>query len=613
MCGISGGVGKSAPTKPELLEILERIKHRGPDSSGVYSNSHVTLGNCRLEIVEIKDGAQPFTSIDNNVTVVFNGEIYNYNILRQQLSNYGFKFTGNSEAEVITSAYLHYGLDFIKKLSGMFAIAVYDHRSNSLILARDRLGEKPLWYYQKDDGTLIFGSEIKSFLPLVTDKSINEGSIYELMKYGYINPPNSIYSKIYALTPASILVYKENNISISKYWEINFQEKLKISYPEALQQTYNLIDKTVNSMLTSERPTGIFLSGGYDSTLVAGFLTKNSETKIDSFSIGFENRSYDESDSARQVAKYLGTNHHERILKPDPKVFFTEIITKLDQPFADSSYIPTYELARFASSSVVVAFGGDGGDEICAGYDRYLAATRFHRINSILPILKLPISMLSKFTKLSKQKQFKLENQLRSFPDMTSRYDSLVSLNLEKDLSSIFSSDSFINNYKIAHLTGNSLTSKADKLSKLLEIDFDNYLPGDLLVKADLATMSHGLELRSPLLNYELVEWMAKLPSDYKIHGFTTKRLLKDITHKFVPKNIMNRPKMGFAIPRADWLRNELRDLSHDLLTDKSAKSRQFFDAKEINKVLSDHKNGIDRDQIIWPALCLEVWARNWL
>jgi asparagine synthase (glutamine-hydrolysing) len=433
------------------------------------------------------------------------------------------------------------------------------------------------------------------------------------MKYGYINSPNSIYSKIYALAPASILVYKENKISISKYWEINFQEKLKISYPEALEQTYNLIDKTVNSMLTSERPTGIFLSGGYDSTLVAGFLTKNSATKINSFSIGFESSSYDESDSARQVAKYLGTNHHERLLKPDPNVFFSEIIAKLDQPFADSSYIPTYELARFASSSVVVAFGGDGGDEICAGYDRYLAATRFQGINSILPILKLPIRMLSKFTKLSKQKQFKLQNQLRRFPDIATRYESLVSLNLEKDLSSFFSSNTFINDYKIAHSIVNPLTSKADGLSKLLEIDFNNYLPGDLLVKADLATMSHGLELRSPLLNYELVEWMAKLPSDYKIHGFTTKRLLKDITHKFVPKNIMNRPKMGFAIPRADWLRNELRDFSYDLLTDQSARSRQWFNAKEINKVLNDHRNGIDRDQIIWPALCLEVWARNWL
>jgi asparagine synthase (glutamine-hydrolysing) len=221
--------------------------------------------------------------------------------------------------------------------------------------------------------------------------------------------------------------------------------------------------------------------------------------------------------------------------------------------------------------------------------------------------------VLSKFKKLSKQKQFKLQNQLRRFPDIATRYDSLVSLNLETDLSELFNSDMFINDYRIAHSIVNPLTSKADRLSKLLEIDFNNYLPGDLLVKADLATMSHGLELRSPLLSYELVEWMAKLPSDYKIHGFTTKRLLKDITHKFVPKNIMNRPKMGFAIPRADWLRNELRDFSYDLLTDQSARSRQWFDAKEINKVLNDHKNGIDRDQIIWPALCLEVWARNWL
>ena len=613
MCGISGGMGASAPTKPQLLDQLEKIKHRGPDSSGTYNNGDVSLGSCRLEVVEVTDGVQPFTTSDKKITVVFNGEIYNYKSLREQLSAYGLKFLGSSEAEVIAMSYLHFGLDFVNHLSGMFAIALFDNRDNKLVLARDRVGEKPLWYHKKQDGTLIFASEIKSLLPFLTDKSLRKAAIYEVMKYGYINSPNSAYSEIFTLPPARLLVFKDNKLSISKYWNIDFHDTLKISYKDAVDQTYDKIDRSVQSMLASERSTGLFLSGGYDSTLVAGFIVKNSPNQINTFSIGFENKNYSESHHARKIAEYLGTNHHEKILKPNPEIFLTEILAKLDQPFADSSYISTFELAKFANESVVVAFGGDGGDEICAGYDRYLAAVNFQRINYVSPLLKLPISAYAKYANFTEQKRLKLQSQFKRYKSIETLYDALVSLNLDIDLKKMLKKD-FIGDNSGRFVDSPFVYSRDDDyLSKLLEIDFDNYLPGDLLVKADLASMSHGLELRSPLLRYELVEWMAKLPSSYKSQGFTTKRLLKDITHKFVPKEIMKRTKMGFAIPRAEWLRNELKDLSHDLLTDSSAKSTEWFDQVAINQILLDHQKGSDRDQLIWPALCLEIWARNWL
>ena len=613
MCGISGGIGISAPSKPQLLNQLDEIKHRGPDSVGTFTDGYVSMGSCRLAVVEISDGVQPFTTSDKKVTVIFNGEIYNYKNLRNQLKSLGLDFIGASEIEVIAACYKYFGINFANHLSGMFAIALFDHVEKQLILIRDRVGEKPLWYHQKVDGTLIFSSEIKALLPIIEDKSLRESAVYEVMKYGYVNSPYSVYSKVSSLPPASILTFKNKKITISKYWSIDFQNKHEISYQDAIDQTYDLIDKSVQSMLSAERQTGVFLSGGYDSTLVTGFMVKNSTSKINTFSIGFENSDFNELSHARKVANYLGTNHHEQILKPDPESFLLEILAKLDQPFADSSYLPTFELAKFASKSVVVAFGGDGGDEICAGYDRYLAATRLHRLNSIAPIFNYPLMKYAKFVKFSSQKQLKLASQFIKYKDIASRYNSLVALNSDDDLEKLIKTEYMHKESNSRYKASFMVNSTNDLLSQLLENDFNNYLPGDLLVKSDLATMSHGLELRSPLLGYELVEWMSKIPSDFKLKGLTKKRLLKDITHKFVPKETMNRQKMGFAIPRADWLRNELRDLSFDLLTDKKAKSRSWFNPSQMRIILNEHQKGNDRDQLIWPALCLEIWARNWL
>jgi len=613
MCGIVGSIGQQAPNNDLLNHQLNTLGHRGPDGRGIYIDENIALASCRLAIMAIADGSQPVFNEDKSIVLVFNGEIYNFRQIREELVNLGVNFNGNSEAEVLLNAYKKFGVSFIEKVSGMFAIAIYDKSKEELILIRDRFGEKPLWYYQHPQGSLSFASEVKALFPIVDRKELRIDAISEIMQFGFINSPNSAYQNILQVPPASYLVYKDKSIKIEKYWTLEQSRKIKISYQDAKNETIKLLNKSVIQMLNSERPSGLFLSGGYDSSLIGALMVQNSNTKVNSYSIGFTESKYDESSYAKKIATYLNTEHHESILKPDPNKFFTEILPKIDQPFADSSYLPTYELAEFASKEVVVALGGDGGDEVFGGYQRYLVASRLQKLNSLIPLLGPFIKMAGLSKDINNSKRDKLKRQLVRYPNLAERYMSLVSLTSQEDTESVISSDfqsSFATNkFVLDFLRLPSL----DSISSVIRSDMDNYLPADLLVKTDIATMSHSLELRSPLLNHELVEFVASLPSDYLVSGLTTKRILKDITHSYIPKVLLDRPKMGFAIPRADWLRNELKELSFDLLTDSTAKSRGWFNSTRINEILIEHQNGTDKDNIIWPALCLEIWARNWL
>jgi asparagine synthase (glutamine-hydrolysing) len=613
MCGIVGSIGQQAPNSDLLNHQLNTLGHRGPDGRGIYIDENIALASCRLAIMAIADGSQPVFNEDKSIVLVFNGEIYNFRQIREELVNLGVNFNGNSEAEVLLNAYKKFGVSFIEKVSGMFAIAIYDKSKEELILIRDRFGEKPLWYYQHRQGSLSFASEVKALLPIVDRKELRIDAISEIMQFGFINSPNSAYQNILQVPPASYLVYKDKSIKIEKYWTLEQARKIKISYQDAKNETIKLLNKSVIQMLNSERPSGLFLSGGYDSSLIGALMVQNSNTKVNSYSIGFTESKYDESSYAKKIATYLNTEHHESILKPNPKKFFTEILPKIDQPFADSSYLPTYELAEFASKEVVVALGGDGGDEVFGGYQRYLVASRLQKLNSLIPLLGPFIKMAGLSKDINNSKRDKLKRQLVRYPNLAERYMSLVSLTSQEDTESVISSD-FQSSFATNKFVSDFLRLPSlDSISSVIRSDMDNYLPADLLVKTDIATMSHSLELRSPLLNHELVEFIASLPSDYLVSGLTTKRILKDITHSYIPKALLDRPKMGFAIPRADWLRNELKELSFDLLTDSTAKSRGWFNSKRINEILIEHQNGTDKDNIIWPALCLEIWARNWL
>ena len=612
MCGITGGIGPSAPQQLLIDAQLKSIEHRGPDDSGTYLNIGVGLGMCRLAIVEIAAGKQPATDSEELIHIVWNGEIYNYRELRVELEGRGVHCRDSSESEVVINLYLEFGLDFINKLNGMFAIAIHDTRDNSLHLIRDRMGKKPLWISQLSDGTLFFASEVRALMLARPDRTLRTEMIAEVMQYGYINSPNSAFNEIHQVPPASVASWRDGKTTTAIYWTPDFDNKVDISYEDALEVTKELIEAAVSRRLISERPLGSFLSGGYDSTVVTAFMAKLMKEKVQTYSIGFHSEAFNESHHARKVANFLRTNHHEEILSPDPALVTEKISQVLDQPFADSSIVPTYLLAKFARENLIVALGGDGGDEVFGGYDRYLATPVMQRLNPFLGVARAGLNLAGKNSFGSSRKINRVGSQLSSKASLAARYSSILSLTQPQELIALLNYDiysdkevtTFIHQFESDNLTS---------FDRMIRSDFSAYLPGDLLVKVDMATMANSLELRSPLLDVNVVEWGVSLPRKYKIKGFETKHILKDVARSLVPAELIDRPKMGFGIPRAEWLRTEMKEMVVDTLTDTTADQRGWFIPKEVKRVIDLHMGGQDKDAILWPMLMLELWARTWL
>ncbi len=612
MCGISGGIGASAPSKQLLDAQLKSIEHRGPDDSGTYLNQEISMGMCRLAIVEIAAGKQPASDTSEKIHIVWNGEIYNYRELRAELEQRGIHFRDSSESEVVVNLYLEFGLDFINKLNGMFAIAIHDSRDKSLHLIRDRMGKKPLWISQLNDGTLFFASEVRALMLARPDRTLRTDMVAEVMQYGYINAPDSAFNEIAQVPPASVLTWHNGNTSTKKYWEPDFDTKVQISYEEALEVTKKLIEDAVSRRLISERPLGSFLSGGYDSTVVTAYMAKLMSEKVQTYSIGFHSPQFNEAHHAKQVANYLGTNHHEEILSPDPALVVEKISHVLDQPFADSSIVPTYLLAKFARENLIVALGGDGGDEVFGGYDRYLAAPVMQKLNPLLGIARSGLKIAGQQSFGNTRKIIRLGSQLSPKASLAARYSSILSLAQPADLSTLLNPSFQTNAAEVSKLNQFE-DGKLSSFDRMIRSDLYSYLPGDLLVKVDIATMANSLELRSPLLDVNVIEWGVSLPRKYKIKGFETKHILKDVARSLVPANLIDRPKMGFGIPRAEWLRTEMKELVIDTLTDTTASQRGWLDPAQVKKVLDIHMSGQDKDNLIWPMLMLELWARTWL
>lgn len=612
MCGISGGIGGSAPSKQLLDAQLKSIEHRGPDDSGTYLNQEISLGMCRLAIVEIAAGKQPASDASEKIHVVWNGEIYNYRELRSELEQRGIHFRDSSESEVVINLYLEFGLDFINKLNGMFAIAIHDSRDKSLHLIRDRMGKKPLWISQLNDGTLFFASEVRALMLARPDRTLRTDMVAEVMQYGYINAPYSAFNEITQVPPASVLTWHDGKTSTKKYWVPDFHTKVQISYEEALEITKKLIEEAVSRRLISERPLGSFLSGGYDSTVVTAYMAKLMSEKVQTYSIGFHSPQFNEAHHAKQVANYLGTNHHEEILSPDPALVVEKISHILDQPFADSSIVPTYLLAKFARENLIVALGGDGGDEIFGGYDRYLAAPVMQKLNPLLGIARSGLKIAGQQSFGNARKINRVGSQLSPKASLAARYSSILSLAQPADLFTLLNPSFQTNAAEIAKLNQFE-DGNLSSFDRMIRSDLYSYLPGDLLVKVDIATMANSLELRSPLLDVTVIEWGVSLPRKYKIKGFETKHILKDVARSLIPANLIDRPKMGFGIPRAEWLRTEMKELVIDTLTDTTASQRGWLDPVQVKKVLDFHMSGQDKDNLIWPMLMLELWARTWL
>jgi asparagine synthase (glutamine-hydrolysing) len=612
MCGITGGIGPSAPSKQLLDAQLIALQHRGPDDSGTYVNNGVGLGMGRLAIVEIAAGKQPASDATEQINMVFNGEIYNYRELRHELEQSGNHCRTSSESEVIINLYLKFGLNFIGKLNGMFAIAIHDARDNSLHLIRDRMGKKPLWISQLNDGTLFFASEVRAMMLARPDRTLRTDMVAEVMQYGYINAPHSAFNEITQLPPASLLTWRNGKTTTSKYWEPDFDTKINISYEEALETTKKLIEESVSRRLISERPLGSFLSGGYDSTIVTAYMAKLMSEKVQTYSIGFHSAQFNEAHHAKQVANYLGTNHHEEILSPDPALVVEKISHVLDQPFADSSVVPTYLLAKFARENLIVALGGDGGDEVFGGYDRYLATPVMQKLNPFLGLARSGLNFAGKQSFGNTRKINRVGSQLSSKPSLAARYSSILSLTQPHELLTLLTPAFQTRSAETAYLN-QFMAGNISSFDRMIRSDFDAYLPGDLLVKVDIATMANSLELRSPMLDVNVVEWGVSLPRKYKIKGLETKHILKDVARSLVPANLIDRPKMGFGIPRAEWLRTGMKEMVIETLTDTTATQRGWLNPIEVKKTIDTHMNGEDKDNLIWPMLMLELWARTWL
>jgi len=612
MCGITGGIGLRAPDHSLLSAQLDSIEHRGPDDRGTFIDRGVGIGMCRLAIVEIAVGVQPASDFSRKIQIVWNGEIYNYRELRTELANHGVVCRDSSESEVIINLYLEFGLDFINKLNGMFAIAIYDSRDNSLHLIRDRMGKKPLWVSQLSNGTLFFASEVRALMLARPDRTLRTEMISEVMQYGFINSPNSAFNEIEQVPPASVLSWKDGNVTTKTYWTMDFNRKIDLTYTEALERTKELIKAAVARRLISERPLGSFLSGGYDSTVVTAYMSELMNEKVQTFSIGFESQKYNEANYARRVAGYLKTDHHEEILKPDPSLILEKISHVLDQPFADSSVVPTYLLANFARKNLIVALGGDGGDEVFGGYDRYLATPVLQRLNPVLGLARVGLNLIEKQPFGNSRKIRRLNSQLSPKSSLAHRYSSIQSLAQPTDLVSLINPNLQSNQIHLSYLRDFN-SGDLSPLDRMTRADMRGYLPGDLLVKVDIATMANSLEMRSPLLDVNVVEWGLSLPERYKVKSFETKHILKDVARSLVPASLIDRPKMGFGIPRAEWLRTGLKEILIDTLTDSTATQRAWFQTQEVKKLIDIHLAGEDMDHLLWPVLMLELWARTWL
>jgi asparagine synthase (glutamine-hydrolysing) len=474
------------------------------------------------------------------------------------------------------------------------------------------MGKKPLWISQLCDGTLLFASEVRALMLARPDKTLRTEMISEVMQYGYINSPNSAFNEINQIPPASVMSWNDGKITTNKYWEADFDTKVMIPYQEAVEVSKDLIEAAVARRLISERPIGSFLSGGYDSTVVTAYMAKLMKEKVHTYSIGFHNKAFNEAHHAKEVANFLGTNHYEEILSPDPTLVVEKISKILDQPFADSSIVPTYLLAKFARENLIVALGGDGGDEVFGGYDRYLAAPIMQKLNPFLGTIRTGLKLLRKETLGSSRKISRIGSQLSSKKSLGDRYSSILSLTQPEELSRLIHHDLISGKGELVFLEEFN-SRNLSQFDRMIRSDFAAYLPGDLLVKADVASMANSLELRSPMLDVNVVEWGISLPRKYKIKGLETKHILKDVARSLVPANLIDRPKMGFGIPRAEWLRNEMKEMLIDTLTDSTSSQRGWFNSIEMGKVIDQHMGGVDRDNLLWPMLMLELWARTWL
>ena len=620
MCGIAGRINASGEpvTASEIHAMCNAIVHRGPDDEGLYVAGSVGLGMRRLSIIDLSGGKQPIHNEDRSLWVVLNGEIYNFQQLRIELEGRGHHFYTRSDTEVIVHLYEECGAQCVEKLRGMFAFALYDERRRQLLIARDRLGKKPL-YYSVRGHSLLFASEIKALLAVAPE--LDKPDVNGLLSYfsfGYIPDPGSAFQAIRKLPPGHLLEYREGQLNLRRYWDISqFGSYSPSSEEQCLEELEALFSDSVKMRLISDVPLGAFLSGGIDSSLVVAMMARHSGRPVKTFSIGFGNSDFDESGYARRLASQFETEHRELILEPDFQEDLPELLACMDEPFADSSLLPTYHVSRLARQHVTVALSGDGGDEMFAGYDRY--DVELHRQN----FDKLPL-WLGKFYRrylypvipaaLPGQKL--LYNA--SLPTGLRYIDSVSYISAQERDCALFSPDflSEIRTLEPPQWRFKSYLDAApgtDNLSHLQYLDIKTYLPGDVLTKVDRMSMAVSLEVRCPLLDHVWVEYAASLAPEWKRRNGEKKYILKKLAERMgVPRESLYRRKQGFAVPLVHWMRNQLREDLLRLLLEPKTIQRGYFNRGAVARMIHEHTSGRrDHSGSLWVLLVFELWQRQ--
>jgi asparagine synthase (glutamine-hydrolysing) len=599
--------------------MCQTIIHRGPDDEGILAQGHVGLGMRRLSIIDLSGGHQPIHNEDRSVWVVFNGEIYNFPELRSELEARGHHFYTHSDTEVIVHLYEEKGADCVQDLRGMFAIALYDRQNDTLLLVRDRLGKKPL-YYAEQDGRLYFGSEIKTLLaaePQLADP--DSQGLLQFFYFGYIPYPHSAFRKIRKLPPGHLLEFHKGESRIRQYWDLPDYGTYDPGSDEAcLEELQQRLEDAVRCRLISDVPLGALLSGGVDSSIVVATMSRVSPDPVKTFSIGFRNEEFNEAEYARLVAQRFGTDHHELMVDPDIAGTLEHLSGMLEEPFGDSSMIPTYHVSRLARQHVTVALSGDGGDEVFAGYDRYMVSLRRQRYTFVPGWAGrfyrhhiynlLPESVLGK--------KFVWNIALSPRDRYIDSVSFLPALHRERGLFS----EEFLRQAHADYEPQRQFQEWYDQapakdlLSRLMYLDTKSYLVEDILTKVDRMSMATSLEMRAPILDHRFVEWVTSLPVHYKYRNGTRKYIFKRLAERLgIPAELLHRKKQGFALPLVHWMRNELKD-ELGVLAEPRAEQRGYFNRAAVRQMFDEHMTGRrDRSSELWLLLVFELWHRNFL
>ena len=619
MCGIAGIVGEVE--KNVLIDMIGAIKHRGPDFQDTFIVNEVGLAHARLSIIDLsKEGNQPMYDPIHKIVIVFNGEIYNFKELKKTLKN-KYAFKSNSDTEVLLFLYKEYGKNMLQKINGMFVFAIYDLKKKELFIAKDRMGKKP-FYYTELSGSFLFASELKAILkhPKV-NKTININALNQYLTFDYVPTPNTLIKDVYKLEAGHYMIVRNRKIVEKKqYWFPEFQTKLNIPLGEAIEKFDSLLDKATADRLVSDVPLGVFLSGGLDSSTVAYYAQKNAQQRIQTFSIGFEDKSYDESDYAKIVSEHIGSEHYSEILTAGATIdLIQEIYPQMDEPFADASLIPTYYLSKLTKKKVTVALGGDGSDELLAGYPTFIS-NKFKKIIYATRYLSLPtlkaIQHLLPVSDRNISLDFKVSQFLRGFTSERNHIHQLWLGSFLKEEKSYLLKEEFLgkdNSYSLINAVFDASPAKQD-INQIIHYYCQTYLHDDILVKVDRASMLNSLEVRAPFLDTAVIEFINSLPTHYKLNKLSGKYILKKLMEGKLPDKIIYRPKKGFGIPLSRWLREDLKPICDELFSKESIEEIGLFNYSYIQKIRYEHENFKKNNRkLIWNLLIFIMWYKQYL